>query len=107
MTEQYSTRKSLDLSELRQRLTEGTGAQYWRSLDELAQTERFQEMVTREFPEQASELTDENSRRNFLKLMGASLAFGGLSGCTIQPPEKIVPRKGVACSKPTSMRSFS
>ena len=42
-------------------LTQGNGAQYWRSLDELAQTDRFQEMVTREFPEQASELDDDRA----------------------------------------------
>src|SRR5207302_543038 len=31
------------------------------------------------------------SRRNFLQLMGASLALAGLSGCTKQPPEFIIP----------------
>ena len=30
-------------------------------------------------------------RRNFLKLMGASLALAGLTGCTRQPTEHIVP----------------
>ncbi|HYX27808.1 MAG TPA: 4Fe-4S dicluster domain-containing protein, partial [Pyrinomonadaceae bacterium] len=30
-------------------------------------------------------------RRTFLKLMGASLALAGLSGCVIQPPEKVIP----------------
>src|SRR5437016_11603919 len=30
-------------------------------------------------------------RREFLKLMAASLALGGLTACTSQPPEKIVP----------------
>ena len=30
-------------------------------------------------------------RRTFIKLMGASLALAGLSGCVFQPPEKIVP----------------
>ena len=30
-------------------------------------------------------------RRDFLKLMGASLALAGLSGCAFQPNEKIVP----------------
>ena len=34
---------------------------------------------------------DEPSRRRFLKLMGASLALAGMSGCTRQPLEKIVP----------------
>jgi len=91
MREEELTRKHLDPGELRARLEQSTGREYWRSLDELAQTEAFREMLHREFPEQASEFADPVSRRNFLKLMGASLAFGGLSACTIQPPEKIVP----------------
>ena len=52
-------------------------------------------MVHREFPQLASEWTgrsdDGVSRRNFLQLMSASVAFGGLTACTRQPLEKIVP----------------
>ena len=48
-------------------------------------------MLHREFPAQASEFTDEVSRRNFLKLMGASLALAGMTACTRQPMQKIVP----------------
>ena len=93
MTEQVSTisRKHLELSEIRASLSKRKGRDYWRSLDELAATEEFEEMLHREFPERASELVDPVSRRNFLKVMGASLAFGGLTNCTIQPEEKIVP----------------
>lgn len=47
--------------------------------------------MQREFPQQAEEWNDPVERRTFLKLMGASLALAGLSGCVIQPPEKIVP----------------
>ena len=64
---------------------------YWRSLDELANTPEFREFVEREFPQQAEEWNDPFERRTFLKLMGASLALAGLSGCAFQPPEKIVP----------------
>jgi molybdopterin-containing oxidoreductase family iron-sulfur binding subunit len=64
---------------------------YWRSLDELAETPEFQELLHREFPERASEFTDPTGRREFLKLMGASLALAGAAGCTRQPPEKILP----------------
>jgi len=39
----------------------------------------------------ASPWDDEPSRRRFLKLMGASIALAGMSGCTRQPLEKIVP----------------
>ena len=91
MIKEEITRKRLDMSELRTQLAAGEGRDYWRSLNELAQTDEFQEMLHREFPEQASELTDPVSRRNFLRVMGASLAFGGLTGCTIQPDERIVP----------------
>ncbi len=91
MIKEDHTRKSLDIGEIRSRLTQSDGRDYWRSLNELAQTDEFEEMLHREFPDQASELNDPVSRRNFLKVMGASLAFGGLTACTIQPQEKIVP----------------
>ncbi len=67
------------------------GPNYWRSLDELAATEGFQEVLHREFPRQASEWVDDEGRRNFLKLMGASLALAGLTGCTRQPTEYVLP----------------
>src|SRR5215510_9672758 len=67
------------------------GKKYWRSLEELADTPQFREFVAREFPQQAEEWHDPIERRTFIKLMGASLALAGLSGCVFQPPEKIVP----------------
>ncbi len=77
--------------ELQNKLNTASGPQYWRSLQELAGSEEFQEYLHREFPENASEWIDPVSRRNFLKIMGASLALAGLSACTKQPEEKIVP----------------
>ncbi|HEU0251775.1 MAG TPA: TAT-variant-translocated molybdopterin oxidoreductase [Pyrinomonadaceae bacterium] len=71
--------------------TPRTGKKYWRSLEELADTPVFKEFVAREFPQQAEGWNDPFERRTFLKLMGASLALAGLSGCVFQPPEKIVP----------------
>jgi molybdopterin-containing oxidoreductase family iron-sulfur binding subunit len=67
------------------------GKKFWRSLEELADTPVFREFVAREFPQQAEEWNDPIERRTFIKLMGASLALAGLSGCVFQPPEKIVP----------------
>ncbi|MGH7176194.1 MAG: TAT-variant-translocated molybdopterin oxidoreductase, partial [Tepidisphaeraceae bacterium] len=65
---------------------------FWRSLDELAGDPRFAERVRREFPSGACEWTDPVSRRNFLALMGASLALAGIGGCVRRDPEeKIVP----------------
>ena len=46
---------------------------------------------TANFPEQASEWNDPKGRRQFLKLMSASLALAGVGACTKQPPEKIIP----------------
>ncbi|MDX6693273.1 MAG: hypothetical protein QOF02_876 [Blastocatellia bacterium] len=70
---------------------ERQGKDYWRSLEELADTDDFREFVEREYPQHAEEWDDPVGRRTFLKLMGASLALAGLSGCVYQPPEKIVP----------------
>ena len=67
------------------------GKSYWRSLEELADAPEFREFVEREYPQHAEEWNDPVERRTFLKLMGASLALAGLSGCVFQPPEKIVP----------------
>src|SRR5262245_4190324 len=63
----------------------------WRRLEELANSDQFQEIVHREFPQYASEWTDDTSRRTFLKLMGASLALAGVTACTRQPKEEIAP----------------
>jgi molybdopterin-containing oxidoreductase family iron-sulfur binding subunit len=68
-----------------------TGRRYWRSLEELADTEDFRDLLQREFPRQAAAWDGSLSRRRFLQLIGASLALGGLTGCLSQPTEKIVP----------------
>src|SRR3989440_370244 len=81
----------LDFQEAAQKLAGRNGARYWRSLEELADSPEFQEQVQNEFPRQASEWLDPVSRRGFLKLMGSSLALAGLSACTKQPEEPIVP----------------
>ncbi|GAC1432467.1 MAG: TAT-variant-translocated molybdopterin oxidoreductase [Terriglobales bacterium] len=81
----------LDLERARARIAETKGPEYWRSLEELAGSTEFQEMMHREFPKGASEWLDAVSRRGFMKLMGASLAMAGMTGCTKQPLESIVP----------------
>ena len=81
----------LDLAALRARLASTSGKDYWRSLDELAASPQFEELLHREFPRQASEWMDPVGRRGFLKLMAASLALAGMSGCTSRPRETIVP----------------
>ncbi|MCU1232465.1 MAG: 4Fe-4S ferredoxin, iron-sulfur binding domain protein [Candidatus Solibacter sp.] len=88
-------RNQLDLAAVQQRLEGARGRDYWRSLDDLAATPEFQDLLEREFPRQAvgwSEDEDANEgRRNFLKVMGASLALAGMTACTRQPTEHIMP----------------
>ncbi len=76
---------------LRDKILQKSGKDYWRSVEEFADASEFEEFVKHEYPSQAEEWEDGLSRRNFIKVMGASLAFAGLSGCVIQPAEKIVP----------------
>jgi MoCo/4Fe-4S cofactor protein with predicted Tat translocation signal len=86
-----SEKDKLDLKTARAQIAEAKGPEYWRSLEELARSPEFQEMLHREFPKGASEWLDAVSRRGFLKLMGASLAMAGMTACTKQPLEPIVP----------------
>lgn len=69
------------------------GKRYWRSLEELADTEEFRAWLHREFPREASLWDDQAlDRRRFLHLMAASLALAGLAGgCSNQGEEKILP----------------
>ncbi len=93
-------------SELRRALSRTTGgsdegvtapspqaaaAVFWRTLDEQADDPAFQEHLYNEFPSEIEAITDPVARRTFLKLMGASLALAGVTACTQQPAEKIVP----------------
>src|ERR671935_3088032 len=65
-----------------------TGKRYWRSLGEFANTAGFREWLEREFPAGASELGDgEWSRRDFLKLMSASMALAGVGLTSCRRPE--------------------
>ncbi len=81
----------LDVEEVRERLRTKQGPEYWRSLEELASTPEFEDLLHREFPRFASEWPSGVSRRGFLQLASASLALAGLTGCTKQPLEKIIP----------------
>src|ERR1035437_13074 len=91
--------KNTDLAAVRSalwaRLEGARGRDYWRSLDEVAATPEFQDLLEREFPRQAVGWSDDEKpvegRRNFLKLMGASLALAGMTACTRQPTEQIMP----------------
>ncbi|HZU37868.1 MAG TPA: TAT-variant-translocated molybdopterin oxidoreductase, partial [Gemmataceae bacterium] len=96
---------SKELAAAQERLGQDRGPKYWRTLEELAQTPAFQEVMRLEFPEQADIWPDHLSRRKFLTLMGASLALAGVAGCSTRPapsveltpyvnaPEELVPGK--------------
>src|SRR5579872_1975140 len=73
--------------------TRGPGAgPMWRSLDELAGSDQFRAALDREFPESVHDFDGgETTRRNFLRLMGASMALAGLYGCSERPSGKILP----------------
>src|ERR1700676_4612720 len=64
---------------------------YWRSLEELAATAEFRGFVEDEFPNRTPDWNDLESRRRFLRVMGASILLAGASACTKQPKEVIVP----------------
>jgi MoCo/4Fe-4S cofactor protein with predicted Tat translocation signal len=90
---------------LRRRAAGEHGRRYWRSINDLAESPELAEYVHREFPQQAGEWHDPVSRRNFVKLMGASLALAGVGlnvGCEqkeekivpyVNPPENLIPGK--------------
>src|SRR6185295_6529449 len=81
----------------------------WRSLDEVADNSEFREHVEKEFPHGALEMQKAfeaggETRRDFLKIMGGSMALAGVAmipGCrrpdhkilpfAKEPPEEIIP----------------
>ncbi len=86
-----SNESTKDFASLREKILGQNGKEYWRSLEEYVDAPEFGDFVKREYPAHAEEWDDSLNRRNFIKVMGASLALAGLSGCVIQPTEKIIP----------------
>jgi len=87
-----SPTSSPDLGAIRERLAAQRGPALWRSLEELAGSDEFLEFLEYEFPRQAAGIREAGTgRRDFLKLMSASLALAGLGACTKQPEEHVVP----------------
>ena len=85
-----SDSKTLDFTEFRQRVGDLRGKEFWRSLEELSRSDAFDEFFQQEFPQQALPLAKGANRRDFMKLMGASVAMAGLAACK-QPAETIIP----------------
>jgi MoCo/4Fe-4S cofactor protein with predicted Tat translocation signal len=84
-------RPDVDIAALRHATSEGNTPRFWRSLDELADTPEFRVHSENEFPHGANDPGATLDRRELLKVMAASAAFAGLTGCTKLPMQKIVP----------------
>ncbi|MBE0566029.1 MAG: TAT-variant-translocated molybdopterin oxidoreductase [Krumholzibacteria bacterium] len=65
------------------------GQDYWRSLQELADTDEFRHQLDNEFPG-GVDAPGGMTRRRFLQIMSASIALSSLAGCR-WPTERIVP----------------
>ncbi|MDB5290199.1 MAG: molybdenum binding protein [Phycisphaerales bacterium] len=70
-----------------------TGIEYWRSLEQLADTPEVREALGKEFAGYDSDTILSSTRRGFLKLMAASMALAGvtLTGCRRWPKEQLAP----------------
>jgi MoCo/4Fe-4S cofactor protein with predicted Tat translocation signal len=84
-------RKNVNLEALREKLAAGRGPQFWRTLEEAAESDDLREYVEQEFPGLSGQIPQGVDRRNLLKVMAASLAMAGAAACTKQPKELIVP----------------
>ncbi len=84
-------KRVLDIASLREKLAAGKGPQFWRTLEEAAETDELREYIEQEFPALSGQIPQGVDRRSLLKVMGASLAMAGAAACTKQPKELIVP----------------
>ena len=91
MTDRRKGKNKLDLVQIRTRLESDESPRLWRGLEELGATEEYKNFLHHEFPYHTEQGSSGISRRNLLKLMGASAAMAGLTACTKLPTEKIVP----------------
>jgi molybdopterin-containing oxidoreductase family iron-sulfur binding subunit len=82
------TAPRFDLSRVREMTR--SSKRFWSSLDELLDEEGFRRMLRAEFPAAAS-MFDDPARRQFLKLMGASLLLSGLTACDETRSERALP----------------
>jgi len=68
----------------------GFGRTYWRSVEEELHGEAALPHRDQEFPPGAFDVPKGFARRDFLQLMGASVALAGLTACTEKPVERIL-----------------
>lgn len=107
----------INLELVREKLAGKAGKQYWRSLDELADTPEFQAWVEDEFPNRSSLM--DIDRRSFLKIMGASIALASMAGCRgvfldqakivpyVKAPEELVTGKALFYATAMTLGAYS
>src|SRR5258708_34082010 len=83
--------RDVDIASLRAAASDAYWPRFWRSLEELADTAEFRDSKQNEFPHGPNNPDAKIDRRALLKVMAASAAFAGLSGCTKLPTQRIVP----------------
>jgi molybdopterin-containing oxidoreductase family iron-sulfur binding subunit len=66
------------------------GMRFWTGIEELIDQDGFRAWLAAEFPS-AAPLLDDSSRRQVLKLMGASLLLAGLTGCQDEAANHALP----------------
>lgn len=86
-----SSRNNSNFVPLQQLLNGDQTQRYWRSMEDFYGLAHADDFENTEFPDNASQAPDESSRRRFISLMAGSLALAGLTGCTRQPTEVILP----------------
>ncbi|MEB2310596.1 MAG: TAT-variant-translocated molybdopterin oxidoreductase [Sorangiineae bacterium] len=81
---------------------------FWRSIDELERSPRFQELLKNEFAAPFEELEPNSpGRRRFMQVIGASLALAGVSGCRWQEDHLLPQTRRPAGTTPGVPRSFA
>lgn len=84
----------IDLASIRARLSKEQGKVYWQSLEAISGNPQFEELAKQEFPDNTEVWIDPFSRRKFMKIMAASLAFAGAAACKL-PTERLIPNEKI------------
>ncbi len=87
-----SVTDKLDLASIREKLAGTRGREYWKGLEEVAETPEFEQFLQAEFPRIGALWERQIDRRTLLKMIGGSAVFAaaGLAGCS-RPVGTIVP----------------
>ena len=81
---------------------------YWRTVEAALARPEHRAALAREFPELADLPPNALGRRDFMRLLGASLALAGLNGCVRRPRDPILSYVGhPAVSEPTITRHYA